>query len=53
MIVQLCHDEGCCPVVELKKDIVTIGEGNNMVRLKKDEWNILVTKVRSGELDTL
>ncbi|MCP8306449.1 MAG: hypothetical protein H3Z49_05030 [archaeon] len=53
MKVYLCSDEGCCPAVEFKEDGVTIGEGTNMVRLGKDEWNILVAKVKSGELNKI
>ncbi|MGQ9468780.1 MAG: hypothetical protein ACUVTD_03000 [Nitrososphaerales archaeon] len=53
MKVYLCGSCEACPVVEVKGEEVTIGEGTNIVRLKKEEWNILVAKVRSGELSTL
>lgn len=48
--VVLCRDGGCCPAVEFTSDEVRIGEGDNIVVLSFEEWNILVEKVRSGEL---
>jgi hypothetical protein len=43
---------GCgeCPEVEFAGDQVRIGEAGNLAVLKKDEWNILVEMIRSGEL---
>ena len=49
MKVYIC-DKSCCPVVETVGDEVLIGEGTNVVRLKKNEWNNLVVKIQSGEL---
>lgn len=49
----LCKDCHCCPAVEFLKDEVHIGEGANKVVLKREEWNLLVEKVRSGELKAL
>jgi len=47
--VNLCK-EGCCPRVELADDVVKIGEEGNLCTLKKEEWNSLVQKVKTGEL---
>ena len=52
MKVYIC-DKSCCPAVETVGDDVLIGEGTNMVRLKKNEWNRLVQKIESGELHSL
>jgi len=49
--VALCPDACCCPVVELTDEGAVIGEGENKVILKREEWNTLVEKIRSGELD--
>jgi len=49
--VLLCP-AGCgeCPEVEFAGDQVRIGEAGNLAVLKKDEWNVLVDMIRSGEL---
>lgn len=52
MKVYIC-DKSCCPAVETVGDDVLIGEASNIVRLKKNEWNRLVEKIRSGELSTI
>ena len=52
MKVYIC-DKGCCPAVEILKDEVLIGEASNTVRLKKNEWNSLVNKIKSGELGSV
>lgn len=49
MIVNLCG-KGHCPVVEIGKSYVKIGEKNNICKLKKKEWNELKRKVIKGEL---
>ena len=49
MKVYIC-EKSCCPAVETVGDEVLIGEGANTVRLKKNEWNMLVKKIHSGEL---
>ncbi len=51
--IRLCkQSDERCPEVVMKfgKGVVYIGEGKNMVRLTKDQWNMLVEKVREGEL---
>lgn len=48
--VLLCRDCPACPAVEFDDDMVRIGEGYNTAILTKQQWNILVEKVKSGEL---
>lgn len=52
MKVYIC-DRSCCPAVEIVGDEVLIGEATNIVRLKKNEWNRLIEKIRSGELGSI
>jgi hypothetical protein len=49
--VTLCA-AGCgqCPDVEAVGDEVRIGETGNLAVLKKDEWNLLVELIHSGQL---
>ena len=49
MKIYIC-EKSCCPAVETIGEHVLIGEGTNMVKLKKNEWNNLVAKIHSGEL---
>lgn len=52
--VKLCGQQGsCCPDVEFNGTEVRIGEDANTVRLTTAEWNILVEKIKSGELTTV
>jgi len=39
-----------CPEVEAIGDEVRIGETGNVAVLKKDEWNVLVELIQSGQL---
>jgi hypothetical protein len=48
--VTLCPACGACPAIVLYEEEVRIGEKGNLVRLKKQEWNDLVRKIRNGEL---
>jgi hypothetical protein len=41
---------GQCPDVEIVGDEVWIGEAGNLVVLKRDEWNLLVDLIQSGQL---
>jgi hypothetical protein len=41
---------GACPDVEIVGDEVRIGETGNLAVLKKDEWNLLVDLIQSGQL---
>lgn len=49
--VLLCP-AGCgeCPEVEFAGDHVRVGEAGNLVVLSKDEWNVLVELIQSGQL---
>ena len=46
----LCPACTACPEVEIVGDEVRIGESGNVAVLKKDEWNVLVDLIRSGQL---
>ena len=48
--VSLCPACDACPEVEIRDDEIRIGEAGNLVVLRKDEWNVLVQLIRSGEL---
>ena len=41
---------GACPDVEITGEEVRIGEAGNLTVLKKDEWNLLVDLIHSGQL---
>lgn len=51
--VYLCRDCHACPSVEFRGEEVRIGEGENLAVLKRAEWNILVEKIKAGELQEL
>ena len=51
--VSLCPACSACPEVEIIGDGVRIGETGNLAVLKKDEWNVLVDLVRSGQLSKI
>jgi hypothetical protein len=42
-----------CPEVEIVSDEVRIGEAGNLAVLKKEEWNVLVDLIRTGQLARL
>jgi len=48
--VSLCPACSNCPEVVIDGDTIRIGEDENTVVLEKDEWNVLVDAVRSGQL---
>ena len=48
--VSLCPACGACPEIVIDGDEVRIGETGNLAVLKKDEWNVLVQLIRSGQL---
>ncbi len=41
---------GACPDVDIVGEEVRIGELGNLAVLKKDEWNLLVDLIESGQL---
>jgi hypothetical protein len=49
-IVSLCPACTACPAVVIDGDVIRIGEDENTVVLKKDEWNVLVDAIRLGQL---
>jgi len=48
--MSLCPMCDQCPEVEIDGDRVRIGEAGNLAILKKDEWNVLVSLIQSGQL---
>jgi len=46
----LCPSCTACPEVVIVADQVRIGEDANTAVLKKEEWNVLVDLIRSGQL---
>ena len=40
-----------CPEVIIEDDTVRIGEDENLVTLKKAEWDVLVDAIQSGQLE--
>jgi len=48
--MSLCPACTACPEVEIAGDEVRIGETGNLAVLKKEEWNVLVDLIRSGQL---
>jgi hypothetical protein len=51
--MSLCPACTACPEVEIVGDEIRIGETGNLAVLKKDEWNLLVDLVLSGQLSKL
>ncbi len=51
--VSLCPACTACPEVEVVGDEVRIGEARSLAVLKKEEWNVLVRLIRSGQLTEL
>ncbi len=51
--MSLCPACGHCPQVDVRADEVRIGEDGNLAVLKKDEWNVLVDLIQSGQLTKL
>ncbi len=51
--MSLCPACSACPEVEILTDNVRIGEAGNLVVLRKDEWNVLVDLIQSGQLSKI
>lgn len=49
-IINLCKSCSCCPVVEVLDNEVRIGEKGNLCVLKREEFETLKQKIKSGEL---
>jgi hypothetical protein len=52
-VVSLCPSCSECPAVEVFRDLVRIGEGENTATLAKAEWNQLVEAIRTGKLSAI
>lgn len=50
-VVSLCPACSNCPTVELRDEQIYIGEGTNLVKLRVEEWNMLVRAIKGGTLD--
>ena len=48
--VSLCPACTACPEVEIGRDEVRIGEPGNLVTLKREDWNVHVELIHSGDL---
>jgi hypothetical protein len=53
VVRSLCPYCTNCPEIVIDDETVRIGEDANTAVLKKDEWNVLVELIRSGELGRL
>ena len=51
--ISLCPQCIACPEVVIDGDTVRIGEDDNVVLLKKEEWNVLVDSIHTGRLGRL
>jgi hypothetical protein len=54
MKVVLCVDSVCnpskCPVVDVRKNTVIIGEKDNVCTLTREQFDILKTKIKNDEI---
>jgi len=50
LAISLCPSCTACPEVVIEGDSIRIGEAENTVVLQKQEWNVLVDLIRSGQL---
>ena len=50
VIVFLCREGSCCPVVKVTDEQVEIGEDGNRCVLTLEEWETLKSKVLNKEL---
>jgi len=51
--MSLCPACTACPEVEIVGDEVRIGEEGNLAVLRAQEWNVLGSLIRSGQLTTI
>jgi hypothetical protein len=51
--LSLCPACSACPEVEIRGEEVRIGEAGNLAVLRKDEWNVLVRLIHSGQVGEL
>ncbi len=54
MKVVLCTDGVCvppkCPIVDIRSDKVIIGEKQNVCTLTRAQFDILIQKIKNGEI---
>ena len=50
VVMSLCPNCSHCPEVVIDRDTISIGEAPNLTVLKKDEWNVLVDLIQTGQL---
>ena len=54
MLVVLCSEGSCvppkCPIVDVQKDRVIIGEKDNICTLTREQFDIFKEKVKNDEL---
>lgn len=50
MAIMLCCGKGGCAQIEFVAGGVEISDAGDRVKLSSEEWNLLVDKVKSGEL---
>jgi hypothetical protein len=53
IVKSLCPMCTACPEVIVEGDTVRIGEDATTAVLKKEEWNVLVGLIQSGQLGAL
>ena len=53
IVKSLCPSCSACPEVIIDGDTIRIGEDTNTAVLTKDEWNVLVGLIQSGQLGAL
>ena len=51
--MSLCPACTACPEIEISGEDVRIGEAGNLAALKKEEWNVLVDLIQSGQLSKI
>ncbi len=51
--MSLCPACTACPEIQIVGDEIRIGETGNLAVLKRDEWNVLVDLIQSGQLSKL
>ena len=49
----LCPGCTACPEIVIDSDQVRVGEDTNTAVLRKEEWNILVDLIQSGQLSKI
>jgi len=53
VVMSLCPNCEHCPEVVIDGDSISIGEAPNIAVRKKDEWDILVDLIQSGQIGRL